>query len=447
VPADGTHRRGDGLRELTAVAPGEAGSLDGRILRVDDGPVTRPVTGAGAAAPPARLLERDSYLESLEGWWVDVASGRGRLVLVAGEAGVGKTALVREFCDRRPPRTRVLWGGCDGLRTPRPLAPFADIAAATGGAFAESVARGERPAGSFAALTEELAAVKPTVVALEDLHWADEATLDVVTMLGRRAESVPALVVATYRDDELAADHPLRSVLGELRAGAGVRRLALAPLSLGGVEALTAEAGVDVAHLHRVTAGNPFFVTEVLAAGGAEIPATVRDAVLARARRLTGPARRLLEAVAVVPGRVELPMLEALASDVIDRLEECVASGVLTTGPTDVAFRHELARVAIEESIPPNRRVTLHRAALAMLEARGGESPDSARLAAHAEAAGDREGVLRWAPEAAERAARGGSHREAAAQFARALRFGAGLPVKRRADLLQRRVDECWLTD
>jgi predicted ATPase len=144
------------------------------------------------------LLERDSYLESLEGWWVDVASGHGRLVLVAGEAGVGKTALVRAFCDRRPPRARVLWGGCDGLRTPRPLAPFVDIAAATGGAFAESVGRGERPAGSFAALTEELAAVKPTVVAIEDLHWADEATLDVVTMLGRRAEIVPALVVATY---------------------------------------------------------------------------------------------------------------------------------------------------------------------------------------------------------------------------------------------------------
>jgi predicted ATPase len=148
--------------------------------------------------------------------------------------------------------------------------------------------------------------------------------------------------------------------------------LALPPLSLGGVEALTAEAGVDAAGLYRVTAGNPFFVTEVLAAGGAEIPATVRDAVLARAGRLSGSARRLLEAVAVVPGRVDLPMLEALASDVIDRLEECVASGVLTTGPADVAFRHELARVAIEESIPPNRRVGLHRAALVGLEARGG---------------------------------------------------------------------------
>ena len=186
--------------------------------------------------------------------------------------------------------------------------------AVTGGAFAETVARGERPAGCFAALCDEVAAVQPTIVVIEDLHWADEATLDVVTMLGRRAEIVPALVVATYRDDELAADHPLRSVLGELRAGSGVRRLALAPLSLGAVEALTAAAGVDAAGLYRVTAGNPFFVTEVLAAGGADIPATVRDAVLARAARLSGHARRLLEAAAVVPGRVDLWLLEALAS-------------------------------------------------------------------------------------------------------------------------------------
>ena len=407
----------------------------------------RPVPKAAAPATPPRLLERDSYIELLEAWWADVGSGHGRLVLLTGEAGVGKTALARDFCDRSRPGARVLWGGCDGLRTPRPLAPFVDIAAVTGGAFAETVARGERPAGAFAALCDELAGAQPAIVVIEDLHWADEATLDVVTMLGRRAEIVPALVIATYRDDELAADHPLRSVLGELRAGSGVRRFALAPLSLSGVEALTTAAGVDAAGMYRVTAGNPFFVTEVLAASGEDIPATVRDAVLARAGRLSSDARRLLEAAAVVPGRVDLTLLEALASHLIDQLEECVASGVLTAGHADVAFRHELARVAIEESIPPNRRVALHRAALAALEARGGESPDSAGLADHAEAAGDHEGVLRWAPEAAERAARGGSHREAAAQLARALRFGHGLPVNRRAELLQRRVDECWMTD
>ena len=170
----------------------------------------------------------------------DALDGRGRLVLVTGEAGIGKTALVREFCDRQRPQRRVLWGACDGLRTPRPFAPFVDIAATVSDGLAETIARGERPARCFAALIDELAAAAPTILVIEDLHWADEATLDVMTMLGRRAEIVPALVVATYRDDELTADHPLRSVLGELRIGHGVRRLPLSPLSLDAVEALAA---------------------------------------------------------------------------------------------------------------------------------------------------------------------------------------------------------------
>ncbi|MBV8999950.1 MAG: AAA family ATPase, partial [Solirubrobacterales bacterium] len=398
------------------------------------------------SASPGGLLERGGFLEALEASWADAVDGRGRLVLVTGEAGIGKTALAREFCERQRPQ-RLLWGACDGLRTPRPLAPFADIAANASDRFAETVARGERPARCFAALIDELAADAPTILVIEDLHWADEATLDVMTMLGRRVELMPALVIATYRNDELTVDHPLRSVLGELRIGRGVRRLSLPPLSRQGVEALAAPAGADAGDLYRVTGGNPFFVTEVLATGGERVPATVRDAVLARSGRLSQPARRLLEATAVVAGRVELWLLESAAHELLERLEECVSSGMLIAGKADVGFRHELARIAIEESIPPDRRLGLHRAVLAALEDRQGESPSFARLADHAEMADDREAVLRWAPRAAEEAARGGSHREAAAQYARALRFVGGLALDRQAELLQRRVDECWMTD
>jgi predicted ATPase len=161
-------------------------------------------------ADPRGLLERGRFLETLEGWCGDAVEGRGRLVLVTGEAGIGKTALVREFCERERPSYRVLWGACDGLRTPRPLAPFVDIAANAGDRFAETIAQGERPGRCFDALVDELAGPAPTILVIEDLHWADEATLDVMTMLGRRAEIVPALVIATYRDDELTTDHPLR---------------------------------------------------------------------------------------------------------------------------------------------------------------------------------------------------------------------------------------------
>ena len=423
------------------------GWLDGQIAALDDvsvGDAARdPITLAGHGG----LLERDAALEALEASWADVVDGRGRLVLVMGEAGIGKTALVREFCHHQRPERRVLWGACDGLRTPRPFAPFVDIAATASDGFAETIARGEHPARCFAAVIDELAVTAPAILVIEDLHWADEATLDVMTMLGRRAESLSALVIATYRDDELAADHPLRWVLGELRIGHGVRRVALSPLSLEAVQALAAPAGAGGADMYRVTGGNPFFVTEVLATAGERVPPTVRDAVLARAGRLSSPARRLLEATAVVPGIIELWLLEAVAPELAERLEECVASGMLVAGRADVGFRHELARVAVEESIPPDRRVALHRAVVAALEARQGERMDCARLANHAEAAGDRAATLRWAPRAAEEAARGGAHREAAAQYARALRFADTSAVDRRAELLQRRVDECWMTD
>lgn len=423
------------------------GRLDGQIARVDDVFVGDAVRDLVIPPSSGGLLERGGVLEALEALWAEAVGGRGRLVLVTGEAGIGKSALVREFCERQRPPRRVLWGACDGLRTPRPLAPFVDIAANAGHGFAETIARGERPARCFAALIDELTTAAPMILVIEDLHWVDEATLDVMTMLGRRAELVPALVIATYRDDELARDHPLRSVVGELRTGDGVRRLSLPPLSLQAVEALAAPAEADAADLYRVTGGNPFFVTEVLATRGERLPATVRDAVLARAGRLSGPARSLLEATAVVAGRVDLWLLEAVAHELCDRLEECVTCGMLISGQADVAFRHELARVAIEESIPPNRRIALHRAILAALENRAGENPVLARLADHADMAGDREAVLRWAPQAAEEAARGGSHREAAAQYARALTFADGLALDRRAELLQRRVDECWMTD
>jgi ATP/maltotriose-dependent transcriptional regulator MalT len=393
------------------------------------------------------LLERSQHLAVLGDLLAIVlSSGQGRLVMVRGEAGVGKTEVVRRFCEQQP-AARILWGACDALFTPRALGPFVDVARVTGGALEELVEGGGRPHEVLSALVRVLAERSPTVLVLDDLHWADEATLDVLRLLGRRVDQVRALVLAIYRDDELDRVHPLRVALGELTSGRWIHRLELVPLSPAAVAELAEPYGFDAEQLYRRTGGNPFFVAEVLGAPGEEIPGTVRDAVLARAARLSGPARRLLEAVAVIPGQVDLWLLELLAGGLVDRLEECLASGMLRPGPGQVAFRHELARLAIDEALAPNRRLALHRAALAGLETRRGDDLDFARLAHHAEAAGDVEAVLRWAPRAAERAASSGAHREAAAQYARALRFGDGLSLPRRAELLQRRADECFMTD
>jgi DNA-binding CsgD family transcriptional regulator len=395
-----------------------------------------------------QLLERDQELAVLAGLLELVKEERcGHLVLLGGEAGVGKTSLLRRFCAEQPGSTRILWGACDALFTPRPLGPLLDIARVTGGELERSV-DAAKPHQVATAFMEDLASGTPAIVVLEDLHWADEATLDVVGITGRRIESVPALVVATYRDDELDPKHPLRLVLGDLATVDSVMRRRLPPLSQEAVAELARPYGVDPGDLYHVTGGNPFFVTETLAsATEAALPTTVRDAVLARTARLSSPARGLLETVAVAPPQAELWLLEAVAGDALARLDECLASGMLDARPNAVAFRHELARLAVEDGLAPHRRTALHRLALAALAEPPAGAPDLARLAHHADAAGDSAAVLRFAPAAAERAASLGAHREAAAQYARALRFGELLPRDQQAALLERLSYECYVTD
>ena len=394
------------------------------------------------------FLERSDQLAALSEALAEARAGsRGTLVLVAGEAGVGKTTLVRSFGAEQGQSARVLWGTCDALFTPAPLAPFVDVAEQAGGSLAELVAREARPHHVVTELVQELRVRAPTILVLEDVHWADEATLDVLRLLGRKLDGVPAVTIATYRDDELDRTHPLRIVLGGLGSGPGVLRLELRPLSPEAVAQLAAPHGVDAGELHRKTAGNPFFVTEALATGEGEIPPTVREAVLARAARLSPPATGVLEAVAVIPPRAELWLLDELAGDMAPHLDECLASGMLAAEGQSVGFRHELARLALEEHIPAGRRRDLNRAAVEALARPPAGAPDLARLAHHAEAAGDGEAVLEYAVGAGEHAASLAAHREAAAQFARALRYAGDASPADRAALLERRSYECYLTD
>lgn len=392
------------------------------------------------------LFERSRHLATLRGAFDAVQEGSGgALILLGGEAGGGKTALVRHFCGGLGRRGRVLWGACDPLFTPRPLGPVVDIARVVGGELQELLDAGAKPYQVAASVMRVAKERRGTVVVLEDLHWADEATLDVLSLLGRRIESIPALLIGTYRDDEFDRAQPLRRVLGEMR---GIRRLTVEPLSVETVSALAGPHGIDASELHRITAGNPFFVTEVLATRNGDIPPTVRDAVMARAARLSDAATTVMEAVSIALPQAELWLLDAMVPDAVDGLDQCLNSGILemvTDGiPAGAVFRHELARLAVEESLSPHRRLTLHRKALRALAT---PAADLTRLAHHAEAAGDTEAVIRYAPQAAERASSIGAHRESAAQYARALRFAGGLPADARAALLEGRSHECYLTD
>lgn len=364
---------------------------------------------------------------------------------MGGEAGVGKTALVRRFCDDAQAAARVLTGACDPLSTPRPLGPLLDIDAALGGELGPLLRTVER-ARLFGAFLADLSGrTRPTVVVIEDAHWADEATLDLLRFLGRRIGQTRALLIVTYRDDEVGPRHPLQAVLGDLATSDAVGRMALPPLSVDAVRGLVAGEDVDPVALHRQTAGNPFFVTEVLAAGAAGIPPTVRDAVLARVARLSPDARATLDAAAVIGATIEPRLLAQVENTGTAAVEECVSAGMLRAHGNALTFRHELARAAVLDAIGPAGRLGLHRRVLA--ELRAGALDDLARLAHHAEEADDREAVLTYAPAAAERAAMLGAHREAAAQYARALRFAGGLPPKSCAALQAARSHECYLTD
>jgi DNA-binding CsgD family transcriptional regulator len=393
------------------------------------------------AAVATRLLEREHLLEALNAALAQAEAGDGRLVLVGGEAGVGKTALVRAFCGEQ--HGAAVWAGaCDALFTPRPLGPFLDIAEDF-----DEIAAATRANDVVSMLLHAARERGRAILVLEDVHWADEATLDVLRLLARKVESVPLLAIATYRDDELERVHPLRIVLGEIATRPAVERLSVPPLSAGAVADLARNAGIDPDELYRQTSGNSFFVTEVLAGGGDAIPSTVRDAVLARAARLSAQARAVLDAVAIASPRTELWLLEALTDDDADGLAEAVASGMLTARPGAIEFRHELARLAIEDSVGPARRLDLHRRVLAALADPPVGEPDVVRLSHHAEAAGDAEAVLEYAPAAAARATAVGAYREAAGQLARALRFEELLAPERRAELLRRYSDACYSTD
>ncbi len=384
------------------------------------------------------LLERNKCMAELTDWLRHAIEGRGCIALLGAEAGLGKTALLHEFA-KAPLGIRVLWGGCDALFAPRPLGPLYDIARQTQGELLTAIYSNADREVIFAAALNELERTQ-TLVVFEDMHWADEATLDLLKYLGRRIQRVRAMLVVSYRDDEVGPRHPLRFVIGDLPR-AGTHRMALAPLSEAAVAQLARQAGQSPAGLHRITGGNPFFVTEALAAVADKVPINVRDAVLARAMRLTPDARKIAELACVVPGRTESWLLEQADEAAI---EGCTSIGMVRSDDGALSFRHELARRAFEDSLSQSHRQLLHAKVFAGLAAR--PHIPAARLAHHAAGARNAAAVLQFAPLAAMQAASVGAHREAVALYEVALPYAQDIAPDERARLSERLSYECYLT-
>ena len=383
------------------------------------------------------LLERDAALGTLNSAVRAAAAGRGSAALVTGEAGIGKSSVVAAFTELVSGQARVIAGACDDLLTPRALGPLREAAGGTGGPLEEALRSGGADA-VFGALVEEMTGRPPTALLVEDLHWADDATVDALAYLARRLDRLPAVLVLTYRDDSVAAQHPLHRLLGAL-AGGRVHRLVLTPLSPRAVGDLAGDSAWDPAVLHELTGGNPFYLTEALAAPSAEVPATVADAVMAGIHRLAEPARDAVEQLAVVPRLVDFELAEALLGVRLEALSEAENRGIIEVRAGGLSFRHELARRAVEQGLPRLRRRELHRAVVAAL--RGQPAPDLARLVHHATQADDADTLGRFAPQAGREAAAAGSHRQALAHFAAALQHGHRLDPTELARVVD---DHAW---
>jgi len=375
------------------------------------------------------LLEREPFLDALGDYAKEAGSGHGRLVLVTGEAGIGKTTLVDTFRATHP-EIRWLWGACDGGFTPRPLGPLYDIATSSGGRLRELFSAETDRNELFGAFLDLLVQGGPVGVVVEDIHWADEATLDWLSHLSRRLAELPALVLATYRDDEPGDDGLLADVMGRLASHRSTRRISLPRLT---PEAVRRAANVQhTDDLHRLTGGNPFYLGEVLAMGTDEVPPSVADVVRARLRRHSSNAQRILAAAAVLGRPAPASLLAAVAGVPAEAVDECFASGTLLADGQAFVFRHELTRRAVEGSLPSVQAAELHRISLLALEREGA---DVAELTHHAVGADDVAAVLRYAPQAGRAAADASAHREAIIHFQRALAHVDQMTTSEHADL------------
>ena len=187
------------------------------------------------------LIERDSFLSELKSAFDSVSKGEGHCVFISGEAGIGKTSLVKEFVRMVADDAVVYQGSCDALFTPRPMAPLYDVALQMDNAKpAGKNGRGDR-AEFFTSIFRELDEERRTVVLVfEDIHWADEATLDFIRFFCRRISQLKCLFLLTYRDDEIHARHPLQIVMGQLPRDS-FSRMKLTPLSKEAIEKMAAE--------------------------------------------------------------------------------------------------------------------------------------------------------------------------------------------------------------
>ncbi|HSD64476.1 MAG TPA: AAA family ATPase, partial [Ignavibacteriaceae bacterium] len=390
------------------------------------------------------LLERENYLVELENKFNNLAEESGHVILISGEAGIGKTSVVESFTAKVKDKANVLWGACDALFVPRPLGPLYDMAGQMNSSMIkllnEQSSLSEIFNGFFTYLKNNPV---PNVVIMEDVHWADEATLDFIKFLSRRAGRINSLFIITYRDDEINSKHPLRLVLGDIPTR-DLFRIKLPPLTERTVNDIAISSGIK--NLYKITGGNPFLVSELLRSKDNGIPSTIKDSILTRISRLSESARDLIEMISIIPTKAEQWLVNELMPDNYFIQDECFQSGILRTEDTEISFRHELTRQAVEESLSEIKRLRYNEKVLQILLNQQETDNYLARIIHHATIAKDKQIIIKYAPIAAKQASKLGAHSLAADHYLNALRYVNEVPPEIQIDLYEGRSYECFLT-
>jgi len=393
------------------------------------------------------LIERASFLDLLQSRFETVAAGEGHCVFVSGESGIGKTSLVKTFCKDLREESTIYQGTCDALFSPRPLAPLYDILVQMRNELPAYSGNIEDRTSFFTRFFQELNNQKGvTLMIFEDIHWADEATLDFIKFLARRIAQLRCLFILTYRDNEIHSRHPLRYVLGQLPPDS-ITRIQLPPLSKQAVEKLSREKGFKGEEVYTISGGNPFYVNEILAGYSLGIPDNIKDSILSVYHRLDEKTKHIWEVISVLPGAFEVSYLEKLEPSFIGAIENSLETKILILEKGLIYFKHELYRRTIESSLSPLFRVTLHKKILALLLDKFERDNKIEQIIHHAKNANEYEMVVRYAPIAARRAASVGSHIEAAKLYFSAIEYYQGNDIDLLIQLYEAYAYECYLTN
>ena len=393
------------------------------------------------------LIERAGFLDSLRNRFERIAKGEGHCILITGEAGIGKTSLVNAFCREREKDCKIFHGTCDSLFTPRPLAPLYDIALQMSNDFMQNHWDQADRTALFTSFLQELGNQKEAVVIVfEDIHWADEATLDFIKFLARRITRVRCLFILTYRDDEIHSRHPLRNVLGQLPPDS-FTRLELTTLSEQAVEMLATEKGRNGKEVYKITGGNPFYVQEILASYCLGIPDNIKDSILSTYNRLGEKPKQIWELLSVIPSAFEIKHLEKIEPLYAVALENCIEAKIIFIKDGRIFFKHELFRRAIESSLSPLKRINLNKRILDLLLETFEVNHEIERIVHHAKNANEYELVVYYAPLAARQAATLRAHTEASKLYLSAIEYYQGDDPGVLLPLYESYTYECYLTN